>query len=169
MLLLMFLIHETSQSLSFSNAKLLTEMESLAVVQGVWRRPLHDPVTPWYTLVHFCIIKTNVISYIFAIFSHFWHQELIWPPLGRRPGKIWICEANSRIFPVPSAKGWAFYFLSVFFFPQYDHLEGAHSFAQFLGQIFRLRGFWCKSRNTYRDRFYTLGRCSNLAAKQPWR
>ena len=24
-------------------------------------------------------------------------------------------------------------------------------------------------RNTYRDRFYTLGRCSNLAAKQPWR
>ena len=31
MLLLMFLIHETSQSLSFSNAKLLTEMESLAV------------------------------------------------------------------------------------------------------------------------------------------
>ncbi len=35
MLLLMFFIHKTSQSLSFSNAKLLTEMESLAVVQGV--------------------------------------------------------------------------------------------------------------------------------------
>ena len=30
----MFLIHETSQSLSFSNAKLLTEIESLGVVQG---------------------------------------------------------------------------------------------------------------------------------------
>ena len=105
-----------------------------------------------------------------ADLGQFWGKIfLIWPPLGRRPGKIWICEANSRIFPVPSAKGWAFYFLSVFFFPQYDHLEGAHSFAQFLGQIFRLRGFWCKSRNTYRDRFYTLGRCSNLAAKQPWR
>ena len=141
-----------------------------------------------------------------------------WPPLGRRPGKIWICEANSRIFPVPLAKGWAFYFLLVFFSPQYDTLEGAHSFAQFLRQISPFsRHFletltetgsihwvgvqtWLRSshegkrwwhprggsfvcavldanlllfaplfRNTNRDRFYTLGRCSNLAAKQPWR
>ena len=36
---------------------------------------------------------------------------------------------------MPSAKGWAFYFLLVFFSPQYDTLEGALSFAQFLRQI----------------------------------
>ena len=47
------------------------------------------------------------------------HQRIfIWPPLGRRPGKIWICETNSRIFPGFQLRGGNFIFCRCFVFVQ---------------------------------------------------
>ena len=46
-----------------------------------------------------------------------------------------------------------------------DHLEGAHLFvALFDANLHCFGGLFA---NSYRDGFYTLGRCTNLVARQP--
>ena len=46
-----------------------------------------------------------------------------------------------------------------------DTLKGAHSFVFLFEGIFPISHYYFG--NTYRDGFFTLGWCTNLAAKQP--
>ena len=56
------------------------------------------------------------------------------------------------------------FFVVFFVVAQYDHLEGG----SFVVTLFKanLLLFGGLFKNTYRDGFYTLSRCTNLAAKQ---
>ena len=117
----------------------------------------------WGNLEHCTKYLANVFQWITKFALDNITPSIIWPPLGRRPGKNWICEANSRFFFWPSAKGWLIFFFCLCFF----HTRGGSFNGTLLGG--NLHYFAPLFGNTDRDGSYTLGRCTNLAAEQPWR
>ena len=71
-----------------------------------------------------------------TLHQHNFYLTTPWP----KARKNLNLRSKFKDFSWPSAKGWSFYFLQVFFFAQYDHLEGAHSLSLFWRQISSLMG-----------------------------